>query len=284
MLSVLALLGIPAAHAQLPADLSTIVNAVAGPYLAAGCSGPECITVLGLAVMDLLKPLIGVIAVLMIVQAGFTLVYRGSDEELSRAKNKIAASLTALALFFLSPRLVDIFYGGISFGGPGTALEAPVAHAGLLTDEVLGFVSWLLVIVAVGGVTMVIVSGIRAILSMGSEEGTAQIKRTIGGVFGGIMLITFTGAIVQTLGLAGGGPNAGPVIIRTIQVVNNLLLFATIITIAVVVYAGLSMIFFVGDEEKFGASKKLILRALIGLAIILISWVAINFVIVVVAG
>ena len=284
MLQELASFIIPAAHAQISADLSTIVSIVAGPYLNAGCSGPECIVMLGLSIMDALKPLIGVIAVLMIVQAGFTLVYRGSDEELSRAKNKIAATLTAVALFFLSPRLVDIFYGGISFGGPGTTLDDPGGHGGLLTTEVLGFVSWLLVIVAVGGVTMIIVSGLRTMMSLGSEEGTAQLKRTVGGVAAGILLITSSIAIIETLGLTGGAPTAAPVIIRAVQIINGVLLLATIITVAVVVYAGLTMIFFVGDEEKFGSAKNLIIRALIGLGIILVSWITVNFVIAVVAG
>ena len=108
--------------------------------------------------------------------------------------------------------------------------------------------------------------------------------RTVGGVISGVLLLIFTQAIVRTFGLEGGAPSAIPVILRAVQVLNAVLLLATLIAVAVVIYAGITMVVFVGNEEKFGAAKSLIIRVLIGIAVILVSLVLINFVIAVMAG
>ena len=125
---------------------------------------------------------------------------------------------------------------------------------------------------------------LRAIAGFGNEEGMAQIKRTLGGVIGGILLLAFTEAIILTFGLNGGARTPIPVIERTIQILNVILLLLVLIAVAVVVYAGLRMVLSIGEEEVFNAMKSLILRALIGIAVVLISYVAINFVLAVLVG
>lgn len=258
---------------QFNGHMTDVINIVSGPFLGTlPCAGPDCVTILGLELMRAFAPLVGIIAILIIVRAGFVLVYRGSDEELSRAKRSIASSLTAIVLFFLAPRIVDIFYGGIQFGGPGTALEAPGAHVAILSEEIMGFLRWILVFVGVGAVLIIIVSGLRTIVSFGNEEGTAQLKRTVAGVAGGILLLVFAEAIVLTLGLNGGAPTAIPLLQKIFEVVNNVLILAGLLAFAVVVYAGFSMILFLGNEEKFSAAKSLIIRALVGIAVILVSY------------
>lgn len=283
VLLVLAGLLLPsAAYAQ---SLSDILRAIAGNSLAIpACSGPSCVTVLGFAIMNAFTPLIGIIATFIIIRAGFVLVYRGSDEELAKAKRSIASALTAIMLIFLAPRLTDIFYGGIRFGGPGTALVDPQGHSGILSAEIIGFLNWLTVLVAVGAVTVIILSGLRAIATFGDEQGMAQLKRTVFGVIAGIFILLFSQAILQTFGLLGGIPTPFPIIIRAVQIINGLLVIMTIIAVAVVVYAGLLMILNVGNEEKFGAAKNLIFRALIGLAVILVSLLLVGLILTIVGG
>lgn len=273
MIGLFVLLPTTAAAQAFSGDMRAVIQAVAGPWIGGvACDGPSCTLVLGMAIMNAVKPLVGVVAIFIIVRAGFVLVYRGSEEEFARAKRSIASALTAIILFFLAPRLVDIFYGGIQFGGPGTALSNPGTHVGVLSTELLGFVRWITVLVAVGAVAVLIISGFRTIISFGNEQGTSQLKETIIGVIAGIALLIFANAIMSTLGLQGGPPTPVPVILRTVQVINQLLLLAAIIAVAIVVYAGITMILFVGDEEKFGAAKNLIIRSLTGLAVILVSY------------
>lgn len=286
ILILLGLLAPASASAQnFSGHMTDVVSIVSGPFLnGLQCSGPQCLTVLGLLLMRAFTPAIGIIAILMIVRAGFVLVYRGSDEELSKAKRSIASALTAIVLFFLAPRIVDIFYGGINFGGPGTALEFPQLHVGVLSTEILGFIRWLLVFVGVGAVLVIIISGLRTIISFGNDEGIAQLKRTLAGVIGGIMLLVFGEAIVLTLGLGGGAPTPIPLLIKIIEIVNNMLVFAGLLAFVVVVYAGFSMIVFLGSEEKFTAAKNLIFRSLAGIAVIMVSYMLMFFVMQLVGG
>ncbi|TSC78982.1 MAG: hypothetical protein G01um101425_828 [Candidatus Peregrinibacteria bacterium Gr01-1014_25] len=277
--------GIPTAAAALDVNLSQVVSIVSGPFLNnLQCYGPACVTTLAQGILEGVQPLIAVIATLILVRAGFVLVYRGSDEELASAKRSVASSITAIVLIFLAPRLVDMFYGGYRVGTPGSAIEDPITHAAILSTELYGFLQWILVLLAAGAVTVIIVSGLRAITSFGNEEGMAQLKRTIAGVIGGIVLLLFTEAIILALGLGGGRPSPGPILARAVDILNSLLLLLTLTAVAVIIYAGIRMILSVGQEETFGAMKNLIVRALIGLAIVLISFVAINFVLLVLVG
>ncbi len=51
-----------------------------------------------------------------------------------------------------------------------------------------------------------------------------------------------------------------------------------LIAVALVIYAGVQMIVGVGDEEKYKKAKDFIGRILLGLGIILLSYVAVAFV------
>lgn len=216
--------------------------------------------------------------IFLVVRAGMSLVMSEDEGKLSTAKRTISATLIGIMLVFISQELVKAFY---------TEGLLNAAGAPRLNATVYGLVNWFLVAMAALGVLMIIVSVIRAIGSFGKEEELANIRQTIFGIATGILMISLLPAIkltlgvtdLQPLGAAGSNSDATAIIEAVASIVSNLLLFLALIAVTVIIYAGIRMIVNLGNDDEYGNSKSLIVRALIGLIVILLSYTAVAFVI-----
>ena len=264
-------------------NLSGIANTVSGGLPSFGGGAQAIVSAVSLLVQQL-TTLVDVVATLMIVAAGLQLIYRAADDQMEAAKRTIAGSAVAVMLVHLTPRLVDAFYG--RSGTPGsTVLESNVGGgASILSEEILGIVSWAEVIVAAAAVTIIIVSGLKAIVNYGEESGVQQLYRTVFAVIAGILLVVLKKVIVATFGLPTNGigipgsPNITRAITKGIDIVEGLLLFTAVVAVAVIVYAGITMILCIGKEDQFGNAKNLVIRVSIGLIVILVSLMLVQFV------
>ena len=79
------------------------------------------------------------------------------------------------------------------------------------------------------------------------------------------------------------GGAAFPVLIL-MKVIGFLLWMVGGTAVCIVIYAGIRLILTLGTEEEFQKTKSLILRALLGLFVILVSYVIVRFVIVAFSG
>lgn len=237
--------------------------------------------------------LVDVVAGFFLVISGLRLVYRASDEQVERSKNRIAASIVAIMLAHLTPILVDVIYGPTTLLAPlfgATRFESLTnisTGIGLANVEVCGIIRWIEVPIATIAVLVIIVSGLKAVVSYGSEEGITNIKRTVLAVAAGGILILARIAIMSSLGLTmtcGGGPampglaTTVPILAFALNLVNGLLAFLALVSVGIIVYAGIMMILTMGSEEVFGRMKGLIIRAAVGLTICLASYTIIFFV------
>lgn len=268
---------------SLAQNLSGIANAVSGGLPSFG-GGANAIVQAVSTIIQQLTTLVDVIATLMIVGAGLKLIYRAADDQMEAAKRTIAGSVVGVMLVHLTPRLVDAFYG--RSGAPGsTVLESNVGGgASILSGEVLGIVAWAEVIVATAAVTIIIVSGLKAIVNYGDESGVQQLYRTVFAVIAGILLVVLKRIIVATFGLPTNGiglpgsPNISHAIAKGVDIVQGLLLFTAVVAVAVIVYGGITMILSIGKEDQFGNAKNLVIRVSIGLIVILVSLMLVQFV------
>jgi len=246
-----------------------------------GCSGIECTISMVRFITERAKLLINIFALFAIIQGGIRLLVREEEGQITKAKQTIAITITAVFLVHLSPRILEMIYGaeGEVFSTPGGAVQGVT----VLADEVYGLIRWAEVMVAVAAVITIIVSGLMAVATFGSDEGLTNIKRTIYGVIAGILLLITRQVIKSLFGLGDfglpGNPTTLLLLARGVQIINTLLTFAFLVTVGIVVYAGIMMILNLGKEEVFNNAKNLIFRALIGLFVIFVSYVIIKFVI-----
>lgn len=262
------------AHGQ----VSAAADAVAGSLLMSAFGGGGflgIVTFLRDRIFLLLLP----VGIFLVVRAGVKLINSQDDEKLNVAKRTIAGTAVGIMLAYLSARLVDAF---VTVGGTLN----PNAGANILAEEVAGIIDWVSVLVAGLAILMIVVSGLQAITSFGKEESTTKVRNTIFGVVAGIGTLIIAPAIKLTLGLTPdataslpGSPDASPIILRGVQIVSTLLTFLALIAVAVIIYAGIVLIGNFGNEEQFTKSKSLIVRALIGLIVILLSVVIVQFVV-----
>jgi hypothetical protein len=64
-----------------------------------------------------------------------------------------------------------------------------------------------------------------------------------------------------------------------IDIINYVLTFLGIIAVAIVIWAGFLLLTSAGNEEQVSSAKSTIIYALIGIVVILISWVLVQFVV-----
>ena len=268
---------------SLAQNLSGIANTVSGGLPSFGGGMQAIVSAVSLIIKQLTL-LVDVLATLMIVAAGLKLIYRAADDQMEAAKRTIAGSAVAVMLVHLTPRFVDAFYGQSGAAG-ATVLEGNVSEgARVLSAEVLGIVAWAEVIVATAAVLTIIISGLKAIVNYGDESGVQQLYRTVFAVVAGILLVVLKRIIVATFGLPTegiglpGSPNISRAIAKGVDIVEGLLLFTALVAVAVIVYGGITMILSIGKEDQFGNAKNLVIRVSIGLVVILVSLMLVQFV------
>jgi len=270
------LLGLLIESTSAAAQLSNIANQVSGGQLAAGFGGGAgAFGILGIAqtLYTGLRAIVSVIAILMIVRSGLRLIYRSAEEQMEKSKRVIAGSIAAIMLVNLAPTLV-------------TSITSWQGGAGgvIISNELYGIIIWAQVLVATTAILMIVLSGIRAVISYGSDEGVTQLKRTVFSVLGGCAIIVFQGWIKTTVGLTPTGtsigtPNVSAALGGVLAVFNQILIFAGYAALAVGIYAGMLMITSAGNEEQFGKGKGLLIRVGVGLLVIIASLAIANLVI-----
>lgn len=273
---------VDAAHAQ---ALSSIADQVSngmtafffgdseggfGAHAYAGIAG----YLLGLAWM-----VVGVFSTLLFVRSGLKLIYGQSEDRFEEAKRGITDGIMAMVLLFLTSRLVSAFIrAGGDWSVPGV-----FTGSAIFTNEMLGIVRWVQVLVAVLAIAMIVAAVFSAMLSVGSDDSTERIRRAVVGAAAGILILGIDVAFRATLGLEYFNvplmPSPFPIISRVLVVIGYVLGFMALVAVVVVIYAGIRLIFSLGNEEEFTKSKSLIFRVLLGLFVILVSYVLVRIVI-----
>jgi lysylphosphatidylglycerol synthetase-like protein (DUF2156 family) len=133
---------------------------------------------------------------------------------------------------------------------------------------------------------MIVASVFTGILSMGSDDAIGKMRRSIFGAAAGITIVIFNGVFLATFNLIrvkaadeGNKPDPFWIINSGLNVMSAVLLFMALIAVVVVIYAGIMMILSLGNEDQFKKSRTLIIRALLGLFVILVSFVIVQFIV-----
>lgn len=271
-------------HAQ---SLSDIANAVSNglvPFFfgdGEGGSGADAYAGIAGFLLERSWLIVTSFTLLLLVRAGLKLIYGQSEEKFEEAKRAIANGLMAVVFVFLTSRIVSAF---IRSGGSWD----PAAGSAIFTEEILGIVRWVQALVAVLAIAMIIAAVFSAMFSIGGDDGPERIRRSVFGAAAGIVLLGLDVAFRATFGLdyftVPGGPSPYPLISRVLVIIGYLLGFMALVAVVIVIYAGIRIILSLGNEEDFTAMKSLIIRALLGLFVIMTSYVIVRLVIVAFSG
>jgi hypothetical protein len=255
-------------------DPSTAISTVAGP-LDGSIGGSEFGGIATFLVNSAI-PLIYITAVLMIVRSAFILLYEQDEEQVTKTRRAVAASVIAIILTNLASRIRD---GLIGIQDGNTAIN-------IFSTEILGVISWVEVPLALLAILVILISGIKAVVKYGSDEGLTNLRHTVFAILAGIILVVFKFAICASVvrGLPSGvgtcfamGPGDG--IVGTILTVVNVIVgFTALVAVAVVVYAGFLMILNLGNDEQYTRARTIIIRVGIGILVVLTSTAIANFI------
>lgn len=115
------------------------------------------------------------------------------------------------------------------------------------------------------------------VLSQQTSAQETQTPATTGSMEKSINNLNIIGNITG-LGQANNAPDAG-LYSKAAAIVNIMLGFAGIISMIIIIYAGFKWITAQGNDEQVGEAKKSIRDATIGLTVIFLAYVLVNFVI-----
>ncbi|TSC57344.1 MAG: Uncharacterized protein Greene041619_1216 [Candidatus Peregrinibacteria bacterium Greene0416_19] len=250
---------------------NTVVNVVGGglPSLPVGSGGTAAFVGLAQLFVVRFRTLILWIAFLMIVIAGIRMIVGQEDDAVDKAKAIISACVSGVILSYLVEPFVVGFYGarGEAVRGGNVVVE----------NEIVGLINWALVIIAPIAVAMIIVSAAKAFLKAGSDEGVTEMRKTIVNVLIGMIILAARMAIVYAVG-GTLRPHPNWIIGIVVGIMGVVLGFMALVAATVVIYAGIRMVLSFGKEDEFTKAKSLIIRAVVGLIVILVSLSLVQFV------
>ncbi len=301
--SIAAVLALPAiAHAQVGVLTNVVDAVISGTPLTTNLTMPKilCPTASGtgpgvgacqlaalfLYVVARMRILVGLVAFAMIVIAGFNLIVRQSEESMGAARKTIVGVVVGVFLIFLSEQFVDAIYGGFSID-PGTVLADPInleAGAYIISNELMGIVRWAETLVAITAIGLMVAQAIVVLSSFGAEETIRKAYRSVFYTVIGLLLIVFDRTIAAIFGYSQlaafpGAPDATIFVVEVFGFIRFLLGFVAIAAIGVVIYAGILMIAHFGQEEMVTKARTIIINGVIGLVLIVVSFVVVQTVI-----
>lgn len=249
-----------AAHAS---ALDGIIGIVAGPLSGSPVDGDNFGDIYA-SVMILMVGIVDVVGIVWIARAGLTLIISEGEDQIAKARKTIGAVVAALILINLAGPLTD------ALGDMGAGA------AGQISDEVLGIADFFTTAAGLVAVIAIIVSGIRAVTSYGSEEGWTHIKRALIGAISGIVLI---GARMFITNAVAVDKNPNQIIEVIVMLLNIVLGVGAFVATLILIYAGFMMIVNISSEDRATKAKNLIIRVGIGLIVILAALAIVNFVV-----
>ena len=255
-------------HAKAPVDLDT--------------PGVGTIGSVGYMLIDIVKLVMSSIAVLMIVIYGVRMIVGGSNEEdMTKVKKGLAVAVLGLIVIQLADVLVkEVFFGegaraGEVFENKTTAGD--YAKRGLeQLDYIIGAIQYLLGSIAV---LVIIINGIKIMITGGEEENRKKALKNIGVAAGGLIIVLLSEVVVvkfiyPEFGEETPDPEAAKELFAMIS--NFIAGFIATIAFVMLLVAGYTYVVAGSEETAREKVKKLLLGAVIGIILSLGAYAITN--------
>ena len=271
---------LPAAAAAQYGFVNSAIDAVGGSlptFMPGGsiCGGAAACGFVEIAegIIVRYRPLLTVAGLLSIVIFGYRMIVGQEDDVIGKARTMMSATIAGLIMAWLTEPFILAFYGSRG--------EVPTSNiaggAAVMSAEVTGVVNWVLVITAVLAILMMILTAAESIQKGTSDEGIGNIRKTIFSVLFGIILLLFryilSDLFVETT------HNPAPLFRAILIPISYAMALLGMVALIIVLYAGIQYVLSIGKEEQATKAKDLLIRAAIGVIVILVSLAVVNFVI-----
>lgn len=255
-------------------------------------TGQQTIAAAIMALVHVIKYLLGIIGTIFLVFGGVRLVAGGgNDDQVEKGKRGVTWGVIGLvAALVVDDAIFGILYGGYNAGDLDATLSPTEINTRIAngTQLVLDTLNWLQAVVVIGAVGFVIFSGARMMTALGNEEVISKQRTVFLWVGLGLVVILLNKVLVQEIlypvllaeadneVLIQYTPNATRGIQEITSVLIYFLKFLGVIAFLVFVYGGIRMVTSFGNDEAVESGKKILTGAAIGIIIILMSFVVVS--------
>lgn len=241
------------------------------------------------AITQAIKFLLGVIAIIFIVWNAVAMIAGGGNEEqVDKGKRGITYGVVGLVFALMVDTVIfDILYGGRGIG-QATLVDSPDSVTKSIdagTKLLLDGIQWFKGIVIIAAVAYLLFSGLKIITALGDTEKIEQNRKLTLWIGIGIVVILLNEIIIQEVlypRVLGGdwavqyNPNSTRGISEAIGIVRYFLGFLAVVAFAALIYGGALMIGSFGNEDLLGKAKKTLTGAVIGIVVVLTSYVIVS--------
>ncbi len=241
------------------------------------------------SVTKVIKALLGAIAIAWIVWNAIVLITaEGSDERVEDGKRGVTWGALGLMFALMADTVIlDVLYGGRGFEA-ATALDDSESinnsiEAG--TQLTLDMLQWLKGLIIIGAVGFTIYSGIRMISALGNEEEITSQRTTFLWIGLGIIIILLNDVIIREVlypRILGDdfavtyAPDSVRGISEAVALIRYFLQFMALIAFLAFLYGGGKMVTSFGNDEQVEDGKKILYGAIIGIVVVLMSFVIVS--------
>jgi hypothetical protein len=234
-------------------------------------------------VIDFMKYFIGAIAVVMIIVTGIRLILARKKIDEVWPKQKEHLIMIAVGIVFIF--IADVAVKKVFFGEVGEIYETEqtvqlAAEEGTL--QLKGMYNVGMMLAGAIAVFMLVIAGFRLLTSAGNEEVQTKVKKQITWIVLGLLLIGIAEFVVQDFIFPEQGskiPSAEKGKYLLVSFTNFISAFIAIAAVISGIYGGYLYVTAVGNEEKTGKAKKILLGVIIALVIALAAYALVNTVI-----
>jgi len=233
--------------------------------------------------IDFLKMLIGGVAVIMIIISGIKLIIarKKVDDVWQKEKEHLIVITAAFVLIMIA----DVAVKNVFFGAAGEVFDTTKSAQQAATEgtkQLKGIYNVALLIAGVLGTLMLIIAGIRLLISGGNEEAMTKAKKQITWLVIGLFILGIAEFVVQDFIFPQQGSqipdvNKGKKLL--IDFTNFAAGFVVFTALVFGIYGGYLYITAFGNDEKTGKAKKVLTGVIIAMILAAGAFALVNTVI-----
>lgn len=210
------------------------------------------------------------VATLVMIIAGVTMMVSQDESVLQKARSTLGAVAIGAVLVTIITVLKPAQFVGNFYN---TTISTTFVINNVVGAEAIGLANWIASISVVVGILMIIVSALRAVLSFGDEAAYQNVRTAVLHLIIGIIVVS--GALtIQAVFFDTQEPTELlGLILVPLQVLIGIM---TLVAVGIIIYAGFRMIISFGKEDEFSGARSLIIRAIIGLIVLIVSFTLIT--------
>lgn len=201
-------------------------------------------------------------AIIAIVISGMLAVVGQDENRIASARRVASMSIVAIVLINVSYAIANAYITAFNYDFGADA----EAGTDIITTEVLGFIAFAEVPVAIIAIITIMVYGIKALVDYNGEQGLQAFKKAVLSVLLGILILVVKFAVATAITTGDPGGIINPAVRTLFTVVS----YAALVGVVVIVFGGIYLILNLADEARATKAKNIIISVVAGLIFMIV--------------